>query len=84
VHGITALGGFLDGGLGLLLGADAEDLAALAGGLEEKSAGRLKLGRRLAEINDVNPVAGFEDEVSSSGSNDASGVQNGHPLQAIL
>ena len=56
------LGGFLDGLLGLLLGADEQDLAALADGLAQEVAGGFQLGERLAEVDDVNAVARVEDE----------------------
>ena len=58
----AGLGRFLDGLLGLLLGADEQDLAALADGLAEEVAGRLELGERLAEVDDVDAVARVEDE----------------------
>ena len=56
------LGGVLDGLLGLLLGADEQHFAAFAHGRREEIAGGFQLVERLAQVNDVNAVAGVEDE----------------------
>ena len=56
------LGRFLDGFLGLFLGADEQNLAALADSVGKKIARCLKLFDRLAEVDDVNAVARVENE----------------------
>src|SRR5262249_30684918 len=58
----ASLGGFADGFLGLLFRADEENGAALSHGGGEKVASGLQLSEGFAEINNVNPVAGFKDE----------------------
>lgn len=59
---IAGFGGFLDGFLGLFFGADEEDLTAGADFGAEEFASGLELGESLAEVDDVNAVAGVEDE----------------------
>ena len=62
-EGLAAgLGRFLDGFLGLLLGADEEDVAALGRGSGEEFAGFFHLNDRLGQVDDVDAVAGLEDE----------------------
>jgi hypothetical protein len=48
--------------LGLLLGADEQDFPALTHGLEQEHARGFQLRDRLAQVDDVDPVAGLEDE----------------------
>jgi hypothetical protein len=60
---VAGLGGFFHGFLGLLLGANEENLAALATGGREKITGRLQLRERFAQVDDVNPVTRLEDEL---------------------
>jgi hypothetical protein len=59
----AGFGGFLDSFLGLFFGSHEENVSALADGFEEKIASGLKLGRGFAQVDDVNPVAGIEDEL---------------------
>ncbi len=56
------LGGFLDRLLGLFFGADEQGLAALAHGFSQENTGRIQLAKGFAQIDDVNAVAGVEDE----------------------
>ena len=49
--------------LGLLFGAHEEHLPALAHRPSEKIAGGFQLGEGFAEVNDMNPVARFKDEL---------------------
>ena len=60
---VARLGGFLHGFLRLLLGADEENLSALAAGGGEKFTSSLELREGLAQVDDVDPVARFEDEL---------------------
>ena len=56
------LRGLLDALLRLFFGADKNHLAALADDGAQKVAGCLKLRERFAQVNDVDAVAGLEDE----------------------
>ena len=58
----AGLGRFLDGFLGLLFGADEQHVAALGDDAVEEIAGGFQLGERFAQVNDVDAVAGVEDE----------------------
>ena len=55
-------GRFLDGLLGLLLGADKKNFSALAHGGTQEVTGRFQLIERFAEVNDMDAIAGIEDE----------------------
>ena len=56
------LGGFLDGLLGLLLGADEQHAPPLPTVVVRKSQAASQAGECLAEVDDMNAVAGIEDE----------------------
>ena len=58
----AGLRGFLDRLLGLLLGADEQHLSALRDGVEKELAGILELHDGLAQVDDVDAVAGIENE----------------------
>ncbi len=46
----------------MLLGADKQNFAAFADGVGKKAARGFQLVKRLAQVNDVNTIAGIEDE----------------------
>jgi hypothetical protein len=56
------LRGFLNGLLGLFLGAHEEHALAFAHGVREKIAGGFELAKRFAEVDDVDAVASIEDK----------------------
>src|SRR5437667_5043527 len=58
-----ARGGVFDFLLGLLLGADEQDRAAVENDVMEESAGDFDLGESLVKVNDVNAVACGENEL---------------------
>ena len=57
-----ALGLVLHGLLGLLLGADEEDVAAVGDGLLDELVRLIDVGQRLLQVDDVDAVAVGEDE----------------------
>ena len=69
--------------LGLLLGADEQDLVAAGDGLADELEGDVQALDGLGEVDDVDPVALREDERASSwGSSGGSGGRSGLRLRA--
>ena len=63
IRHVRADRGFFDFLLRLFLGADEQHGAAAGDGIMEKSAGDFDLGEGLVEVDDVNAVAGGENEL---------------------